>query len=184
MLSSLASASLLVGCSNDPASSSPAADAGAFLASDAMAQVPIPNVDAQPDAAQIADLTGTWRDYVMTGPTYDIYQLQIFEDGDFRVDRRREDGFGAYINCILIEQWTGTWTIDGVSLLMNPATGTTQRADDIGGLGCDSEDLYDERPMTTEEIGNHNYLGGTFALEDERLSVTTSAWTWTWDRVE
>lgn len=179
-LATLLSASLLLGCSEDTESSSNEPDAGSLPSPDAMSQEPV--ADAQVDAAPALDLAGAWTDWVQTGPTYDSYRMQLKTDGELIVDRRRADGYGEFINCVLIERWTGTWSIEGDTIHLVPAAGTTRRIDEIGGLSCDSDALYPERPMTSEEIGNHNYLGGSFVMEDNRLSITTSAWTWTWDR--
>jgi len=157
---------------------------GGVESTDAGAQPDAHDIDAQamsPDASTEVSLVGTWGASIQTGPTYDSYLMTLTETS-MTVERRKRDGYGEFINCLLVETWTGDWSVEGTTLTLTPTAGRTERTlDGTQAVDCDIADRYAERDMSAEEIAAHNYLSGEFDIENGRLDVLTPAgYPWTW----
>lgn len=134
------------------------------------------------DAPALPAVTGTWWAAAGYGPTRDDYRMTLAIGGGLVIQRQRDDEYGPFINCRLIETLTGTWSLDASQFTVTLASGTTARVEGIGTLTCDAADLYAERPMSSTEIVAHDYFSGPYRIDAGRLAVTTPSFAWTWQR--
>lgn len=146
-------------------------------------------IDARADGGVDAtpSVLGAWTLHFSGGYYWhDLrYDLSGVESGGtVSISHVREDVNGAYLECLLTQTATATWTRNGTTLDVVPMAGRTRRETvPFANFGCD--EAYPERDMTAAELRAVDFADGEYSFDhSSRLVTSTSSGSlfFTWER--